>query len=65
MAIQWETLKDAARRTSYAYATFKNWHRLGRLPFPVYGEPSDLRVKPEEVDRWLENTKRTPIAYLK
>lgn len=65
MATNWETLKSAASRTGFAYATFKKWHSLGRLPFPVYGPPSDLRVKPEEVDRWLEGTKRNSIAYLK
>jgi hypothetical protein len=41
MAIQWETLADAARRTGYAYSTFKKWHSVGRLPFPVYGLPGD------------------------
>lgn len=65
MAIQWETLADAARRTGYAYSTFKKWSSEGRLPFAVYGLPGDLRTKPEEVDRWLESTKRTPIAYMK
>lgn len=63
--ITWETLSSAAKRTGFAYSTFKKWHSVGRLPFPVYGPPSDLRVKPEEVDRWLESTKRNPIAYMK
>lgn len=63
--ITWETLSSAARRTGYAYSTFKTWHSKGRLPFPVYGLPGDLRVKPDEVDRWLEGTKRCPSAYLR
>lgn len=65
MATQWETLAVAARRIGYAYSTLKKWHSVGRLPFPVYGFPDDLRVKPEEVDRWMESTKRNPIAYMK
>lgn len=64
MAIQWETLAETARRIGYAYSTLKKWHSVGRLPFPVYGLPGDLRVKPEEVDRWLEGTKRNAISYL-
>ena len=65
MAIVWETLAQAALRTRYSPATFKKWSSLGKLPFPVYGMASDIRVKASEVDAWMESTKRVPIAYLR
>jgi hypothetical protein len=54
---QWETLQAAARRTGYAYQTFKNWKSQRKLPFPVY---SNNLVRPQEVDQWIESTKLEP-----
>jgi hypothetical protein len=54
---QWESLALAAKRTSYAYQTFKKWKCLGKLPFPVY---INNLVKPQEVDAWVESTRIAP-----
>jgi len=55
---QWETLQSAARRTGYAYNTFKRYRYLGILPFPVYedrifpGQRPKLTVKIADVNAW-------------
>jgi len=55
--MQWETLQEAAKRTGYAYQTFKKWKCLGKLPFAVY---VNNLVKPHEVDAWVESTRIAP-----
>lgn len=60
---QWETLKSAARRTGYAYNTFKKWRYLGIMPFPVHedrarpGQRPKLTVNVRDVDAWKEQAK--------
>lgn len=60
---QWETLKSAARRTGYAYNTFKKWRYLGIMPFPVHedrarpGQRPKLTVNVQDVDAWKEQAK--------
>lgn len=53
----WETLAMAAKRTGYAYQTFKKWKCLRKLPFPVY---VNNLVNPQEVDAWVESTRLAP-----
>jgi len=60
---QWETLKSAARRTGYAYNTFKKWRYLGIMPFPVHedrarpGQRPKLTVNVQDVDAWKERAR--------
>lgn len=56
---EWETLQSAAKRTGYAYQTFKNWKCTRKLPFPYYQQDSDIRVKVDEVNNWMNRTKIT------
>jgi len=59
----WETLQSAARRTGYAYNTFKKWRYLGVLPFPIHedrlypGQRPKITVKTTDVDSWKAKTK--------